>query len=93
MTKYAEFLSTFTSAVQSAKRDVNEIDLIAVSKKKSISEIQEVINQKQFSFGENQLQEIVQKWDYLKKKNNSIKLSYIGNIKAEKLRKFLIIVI
>ncbi len=86
MTKYAEFLSTFTSAVQSAKRDVNEIDLIAVSKKKSISEIQEVINQQQFSFGENQLQEIVQKWDHLKKKNNSIKLSYIGNIQSRKVK-------
>ena len=87
MSLYTEFLKDFENAVLNAKRDIEEIELIAVSKRKPITNIVSVINEGQISFGENQLQEIVKKWPSIKNANQKkLKLHFIGSIQSKKLQ-------
>ena len=82
---YKNFLSQFNQAVLDTGRDIEEIELIAVSKKKPIDDIKKVFNQGHFSFGENQIQEIERKWPDFKKLNLNIQLHFIGNIQSRKV--------
>ena len=85
MSRYKNFLSSLEVSLRSANRSSQEIELIAVSKKKSAIDIQKVIDEGHLSFGENQIQEIERKWPDLKKLNPSIKLHFIGSIQSRKV--------
>ena len=82
---YKEFMSIFHKAVLEAGRDIEEIDLIAVSKRKPIKAIDQVYKAGQLSFGENQIQEIERKWPDFKKENSNSQLHFIGNIQSRKV--------
>ena len=82
---YKSFLEQFNNAALKAGRDIDEIELIAVSKKKPLEDIKKVFNQGHLSFGENQIQEIEHKWPDLKKLNKNTQLHYIGNIQSRKV--------
>ena len=82
---YENFLAEFNKAVLEAGRDIEEIELIGVSKKKLPEDIIKVFNQGHLSFGENQIQEIERKWPDLKKLNSDIQLHFIGNIQSRKV--------
>ena len=82
---YENFLVEFNKAVLEAGRDIEEIELIGVSKKKLPEDIIKVFNEGHLSFGENQIQEIERKWPDLKKLNPNIQLHYIGNIQSRKV--------
>ncbi len=86
MSLYNKFISQFHSAVISANRDINEIDLIAVSKRKSVNEIKKVIELNHLSFGENQIQEIENKWVDLKKEFPKSNVHFIGGIQSRKVK-------
>ena len=86
MELYQNFLERFNTVLQSANRDLNEVELIAVSKKKSSDEIKKVINSGHLSFGENQIQEVENKWITLKKEFPNIKLHFIGGIQSKKVK-------
>ena len=86
MNTYNNFINLFESAISNANRDISEVELIAVSKKKSSDEIKKVINLGQLSFGENQIQEVENKWIALKKEFPKIKLHFIGGIQSRKVR-------
>ena len=79
------FLTQFDKAVLDAGRDIEEIDLIAVSKKKPPEDVKKIFNQGHLSFGENQIQEIERKWPDLKKLSSNIQLHFIGNIQSRKV--------
>ena len=83
---YKSFLEQFNNAALKAGRNIEEIELIAVSKKKPLEDIKKVFNQGHLSFGENQIQEIERKWSYFKKSNSNIQLHFIGNIQSRKVR-------
>ena len=84
MEMFEKFLLRFQKAVADARRDIEEVELIAVSKKKPISDIQKVYNSGQYSFGENQIQEIEAKWpEFRKDKKNTI-LHFVGSIQSRK---------
>jgi pyridoxal phosphate enzyme (YggS family) len=85
MSNYKNFLSSLEASLRSANRNSKDIELIAVSKKKSAEDIQKVIDEGHRSFGENQIQEIESKWPDLKKLNPSIKLHFIGSIQSRKV--------
>ena len=87
MSRYLEFIKIFEKAVLKAKRDLNEIELIGVSKKKPPELIREVINNGCKSFGENQLQEVETKWIKLKQEFPKTKLHFVGNIQSKKTEK------
>ena len=85
MSRYKNFLSSLEVSLRSANRNSQDIELIAVSKKKSAIDIQKVIDEGHLSFGENQIQEIESKWPDLKKINSNINLHFIGSIQSRKV--------
>ena len=85
MSTYKNFLNILEKSIQLANRDTEEVKLIAVSKKKPVADIQRVIDEGHLEFGENQIQEIEQKWPNLKKINSNIKLHFIGGIQSRKV--------
>ena len=90
MSLYTKFLKDFENAVLNAKRDIEEIEIIAVSKRKPITNIISVINEGQISFGENQLQEIVKKWPSIKNANQKkLRLHFIGSIQSKKIHEII----
>ena len=86
MSNYKNFLSSLEKSVKAANRNIEEIDLIAVSKKKPITEIQSVIDEGHVSFGENQIQEVEDKWIDLKNEFSKLKLHFIGGIQSRKVK-------
>ena len=86
MNSYINFLDRLKTAAAQANRDLKDIELIAVSKKKSSEEIKEVIKCGHRSFGENQIQEVEKKWISLKKEFSDIKLHFIGGIQSKKVK-------
>ncbi len=90
MSQFKNFHSSFIKSVLSAKRDIEEIELIAVSKKQPSSSIINLIDQGHLSFGENQLQEIENKWISLKKNYPQTKLHFIGSIQSRKVKSIFI---
>ena len=85
MSTYKNFLKQLENSLQIAGRRSEDIELIAVSKKKSIPDIQSVIDEGHLLFGENQIQEIEKKWPELKKLNSNIELHFIGSIQSRKV--------
>ena len=85
MSRYKDFIEDLKKAAFSAGRDIDEIEVIAVSKKKSKQEIQDVIDENHISFGENQIQEIINKWPDLKNQNSKIKINFVGAIQSKKV--------
>ena len=63
------------------------VKLIAVSKTKPIDQIKPVIEEGQFHFGENKVQEAVLKWQELKEKNKTIDLHLLGPLQSNKVKK------
>ena len=85
MSNYKNFLSSLEASLKYANRNSQDVELIAVSKKKSATDIQKVIDEGHLSFGENQIQEIESKWPELKKINSNINLHFIGSIQSRKV--------
>ncbi len=86
MNKYNNFIDRFKIEMSNANRDISEVELIAVSKKKSIEDIRQVIQAGHRSFGENQIQEVENKWIDLKKEHPNLKLHFIGGIQSKKVK-------
>ena len=64
----------------------NNPKIIAVSKTFSIDKILPLINHGHFHYGENKVQEAVEKWTEVKKKNSKIKLHMIGKLQTNKVK-------
>jgi len=60
--------------------------IIAVSKTFSIDYISHIINYGHIHFGENKVQEALEKWSKIKKQNNSIKLHMLGRLQTNKVK-------
>jgi hypothetical protein len=84
MSNYKDFLKDFEKSILRNKRFIEDVELIAVSKRKSEEDILPVINLGHKNFGENQLQEVIQKWPSLKSRFDNIKMHFIGSIQSKK---------
>ena len=89
MPSYNNFLKDFEKSIIRNKRAIEEVELVAVSKKKSKEEILPVINLGHRSFGENQLQEVIKKWPSLKSQFDDIKVHFIGSIQSKKVHQII----
>ena len=89
MPSYNNFLKDFEKSILRNKRAIEEVELIAVSKKKSKDEVLPVVNLGHRTFGENQLQEVIKKWPSLKSQFNDIKLHFIGSIQSKKIHQII----
>ena len=66
--------------------DLKKVNIIAVSKTFPIIEINPLIKQGQIHFGENKVQEAVEKWTDIKKNFKHIQLHMIGKLQSNKVK-------
>lgn len=79
-----KILDEIASAARLAKRDSSEITLIAVSKTRSVEEIEALIEAGQRDFGESRVQEATEKWLSLLDRYPEVKLHCIGRLQSNK---------
>ena len=65
---------------------VKKLNIIAVSKTFPMSEINPLIENGQIHFGENKVQEAIDKWSDIKKLNEHLKLHMIGKLQTNKVK-------
>ena len=65
---------------------INHPNIIAVSKTFELNHIMHLINYGHTHYGENKVQEAVEKWEKVKKENNNIKLHLIGKLQTNKVK-------
>ena len=63
-----------------------DINIIAVSKTFPIQEVKPLVKNGHIHFGENKVQEAIEKWEKLKNKNHNIKLHLIGKLQTNKVK-------
>ena len=61
------------------------VNLIVVTKGRSLADIQKIINAGHIHFGENRVQESINKWKDILKTNADIKLHFIGKLQTNKV--------
>ena len=61
------------------------VNLVVVTKGRPLSDIEKIINAGHFHFGENRVQEIIDKWSAILKLNPSLKLHFIGKLQTNKV--------
>ena len=82
-------LIEITDEIKLNLRDSNIVNLpkiIAVSKTFKIDKILPLIDHGHIDFGENKIQEAVDKWTEIKSKNKNIKLHMIGKLQTNKVK-------
>jgi pyridoxal phosphate enzyme (YggS family) len=77
-------LDRIARAAAVARRDPDDVQLIAVSKGRSSDEIQALIDAGQRDFGENRVQEAVAKWPPLLANHSGIAIHAIGRLQSNK---------
>ena len=65
---------------------INQPNIIAVSKTFKLDHIIHLINYGHTHYGENKVQEAVEKWEKVKQENNNIKLHLIGKLQTNKVK-------
>ena len=70
-------------ACERANRNVDEVTLIAVSKTKPLSDIEELITYGETEFGENKVQELVDKYEHVSK---PVDWHLIGHLQTNKVK-------
>ena len=89
MHKTVENLIAIENQLKSSLGEVNESNLpniIAVSKTFKIDKILPLIEHGHLHFGENKVQEAIDKWTEIKFNNSSIKLHMIGKLQTNKVK-------
>tara|TARA_B100000780_G_scaffold221476_1_gene160548 strand:+ start:4371 stop:5024 length:654 start_codon:yes stop_codon:yes gene_type:complete len=79
-------LISVKNTLKSENIDFTKVNIIAVSKTFPINEIKPLINHGQIHFGENKVQEAVEKWTDIKKSSNHIQLHMIGKLQSNKVK-------
>ncbi len=71
-------------AARSARRDPAAITLVAVSKRRSLAEIEALIEAGQRDFGESRVQEAADKWPALRARFPDLRLHMVGRLQSNK---------
>ena len=71
---------------QEKTNNKNNIKIIAVSKTFEISHINPLINYGHTDFGENKVQEAIEKWSNIKIKNQNLSLHLVGRLQSNKTK-------
>ncbi|WP_310469245.1 YggS family pyridoxal phosphate-dependent enzyme [Sphingomonas sp.] len=77
-------LDAIAAAAKLARRDPGEITLVAVSKTRSVDEIEALITAGQRDFGESRVQEAGDKWPALKAAHPDLRLHCVGRLQSNK---------
>jgi len=79
-------IQTSIKSNQEKTNNKNNIKIIAVSKTFEISHINPLIDYGHTDFGENKVQEAIEKWADIKKKNNKLLLHLVGKLQSNKTK-------
>jgi PLP dependent protein len=79
-----EILDQIAASAKLAKRDPDDVQLIAVSKTRSVEEIEALIAAGQREFGESRVQEALEKWPDLLAHHPDVRLHCIGRLQSNK---------
>ena len=79
-----EILDQIAASAKLAKRDPDNVQLIAVSKTRSLGEIEALIGAGQREFGESRVQEALEKWPDLLERHSDVRLHCIGRLQSNK---------
>jgi len=90
MHKTVQNLININNLVKSKLSDLNKIDssvkIVAVSKTFKLEHILPLIEYGHNDYGENKVQEAIDKWTEIKSKNNQIKLHLVGKLQTNKVK-------
>ena len=86
MHKSIHNLASINDQIKLKFGSVSNLEIIAVSKTFSMSEINPLIENGHLHFGENKVQEAVDKWTVIKKSHESLKLHMIGKLQTNKVK-------
>ena len=79
-------IQTSIKSNQEKINNKNNVKIIAVSKTFEISHINPLIDYGHTDFGENKVQEAIEKWTDIKNKNNKILLHLVGKLQSNKTK-------
>ena len=79
-----KILDEIAAAAKLARRDPAGVELIGVSKTRSVAEIEDLIAAGQQDFGESRVQEALEKWPSLLARNPGVRLHCIGRLQSNK---------
>lgn len=79
-----DILDKIASAARVARRDPDDVQLIAVSKGRDVDQIEPLIAVGQRDFGENRVQEALAKWPPLLARESALRVHAIGRLQSNK---------
>ena len=83
--KYKDIISTINRRIEELKIELNP-KVIAVSKTFKLEKILPLVEYGHLDYGENKVQEAIDKWSEIKLKNQNIKLHLIGKLQTNKVK-------
>ena len=83
-TRLAEVQANIAQSAKIARREADEVTLIAVSKTQPQHEILKLLDLRQRVFGENRVQEAQEKWPALKERHADARLHLVGQLQSNK---------
>ena len=83
--KYKDIISAIDKKIEEQKLNITP-KVIAVSKTFKLEKILPLINYGHLDFGENKVQEAIDKWTNVKQENQNIKLHLIGKLQTNKVK-------
>ena len=86
MHKSINNLILLETELKSKLNDFNKAKIVAVSKTFALEDILPLINHGHIHFGENKVQEAIEKWVQIKKDFTNVKLHMIGKLQTNKVK-------
>jgi PLP dependent protein len=83
-TRLEQVRAEIARAARLARRDPADITLVAVSKRRSVAQIEALIAAGQRDFGESRVQEVQDKWPALRSRCPDLRLHMIGQLQSNK---------
>ena len=83
-TRLANVREQIARAAKAARRDPSDVALVAVTKQRTVIEIEELIAAGVTDFGENRVQEAAGKWAALRAAHPHVRLHMIGRLQSNK---------
>ena len=81
-----EVIKASTNSINAKLKKFNDVKIIAISKRQPLERIIAALNVGHRIYGENQVQESLNKWSELKKKYNNIELHLVGPLQSNKVK-------
>ena len=83
-TRLADVRLSIVRAAKSSRREADDITLVAVTKQRSVADIEPLIAAGVTDFGENRVAEAADKWPALRSAHPGLKLHMIGRLQSNK---------